>query len=93
MQATSRKSSWDSHDWKVKTLEALASGGGSRLRFTCRNCFRKFSYASLDHTARALNEQDFILSDEVTSRWLAQPCPGHPGEADDNDRLQLRNLR
>ncbi len=93
MQIDRSRAPWDSHDWKVKTIESLTAGGGSRLGFTCRSCERKFGYTTTNRRAWAVNEEGRTLSDEITTRWLAERCPGRPGETDDADRQNLKHLR
>ena len=82
MQSTREKSAWDSHDWKIKTLESVSAGGGSRLAFTCRGCERKFTFMTGNSRAWATSSDGTALADEITTRWLAQKCPGRPGELD-----------
>jgi hypothetical protein len=91
MQSTRDRTPWESHDWKVKTLESVSAGGGSRLAFTCRGCERKFVYTTANNRAWATSGDGTALSDEISSRWLAQTCPGRPGEKDNQDRLSLKN--
>jgi hypothetical protein len=86
-----RKTPWESHDWKVKTIEPLAAGGGSRLGFTCRSCERKFSYMTGNNRAWAVNNDGVALADEITSRWLSEACLRRPGSKDDEDRERLKN--
>lgn len=90
MPSREDRSPWSSHDWKVKTLESLTGAGGSRLGFTCRSCERRFSYTTSNHRAWAVNNDGVSLADEITSRWLAQPCPGRPPDGDDEDRRHLK---
>ena len=47
-------------------------------------------YTTGNNRAWATSGDGTALSDEVSSRWLAQSCPGRPGEHDDNDRLALK---
>lgn len=86
-----KKSPWESHDWKVKTIDSVMSGGGSRLGFTCRSCERKFSYTTANNRAWAVDNAGVALTDEISSRWLAEPCLRRPGVADDEDRGHLKN--
>jgi len=90
MQSTRDRTPWESHDWKVKTLESVSAGGGSRLAFTCRGCERKFTYTTANNRAWATSSDGTALADEITSRWLAQSCPGRPGEGDNQDRLTFK---
>ena len=92
MRMTQNKTPWESHDWKVKTLESPSAGGGSKLAFTCRACERRFSYTTANNRAWATGEDGTALADEITTRWLAQACPRRPGEHDYNDRLKAKYL-
>jgi hypothetical protein len=91
MQRNAQQVPWDTHDWKVKTLESLTAGGGSRLAFTCRGCRRRFSYTTANNRAWAVNDSGASLLDEITSRWLGERCVGRPTATDDDDRLHLKN--
>jgi hypothetical protein len=84
-------SPWESHDWKIKTLEALLNGGGSRLGFTCRACERTFGYLTSNGRAWAVNAEWAALTDEVSLRWLRENCPVRPPARDDEDRKALKN--
>jgi len=90
MRRTRDRTPWESHDWRVKTLESLSAGGGSKLAYTCRRCERRFTQTTVNHRAWATNNDGTALADEVTSRWLDQSCPGRPGESDNKDRLILK---
>ncbi len=85
------RSPWESHDWKVKTLDALLSGGGSRLGFTCRACERNFSYLTANGRAWAVNAEWAALTDEISLRWLREICPVRPTARDEEDRKALKN--
>ncbi len=90
MQSTRARTPWQSHDWKVKTLESIIPGGGSKLAFTCRACERKFTHTTANNRAWATSGDGTPLADEVTSRWLAQSCPGRPAKGDNKDRLTFK---
>ena len=90
MQSTRYKTPWESHDWKVKTLESLSAGGGSKLAFTCRGCERKFTHTTANNRAWATSDDGSALADEISSRWLAESCPGRPGKDDNKDRLTIK---
>lgn len=93
MQSVSNRTPWDSHDWKIKSLESLAAGGGSRLGFTCRSCDRKFVYTTANHRTWAVNNEGTSLTDEISSRWISEHCPGHASETDAEDRLHIKHPR
>jgi hypothetical protein len=90
MRSIQNKTPWESHDWKVKTLESISAGGGSKLSYTCRACERKFTYTSANNRAWATSDDGTALADEVSARWLAQRCPRLPGERDDRDRMTFK---
>src|SRR5258707_14587297 len=92
MQTTRAKTRWESHDWKVKTLESLSPGGGSKLAFTCRACERKFTHTTANNRTWATDDDGTALADEVSTRWLAEPCPRRPGQHDHKDRLKVKYL-
>ena len=85
------KPPWDSHEFRVKTLDGTAAGaGGARLGFSCRNCGRKFAQTPATRRTWAVNDAGLALDDAVTDRWLDQNCLRHPGATDDDDRKLLR---
>jgi hypothetical protein len=92
MRTTQNKTPWESHDWKVKTLESLSAGGGSKLAYTCRACERKFTYTTANNRAWATSDDGTALADHFSARWLAEPCPQRPGKHDNQDRLKVKYL-
>jgi hypothetical protein len=74
--------SWNTHDWFDRPLEI-----DPREKFTqfiCSKCARSFV---IDDSGRryAIHVSAFTiyrLSDEVTERWLAEPCPNQREIAD-----------
>jgi len=82
---------WLSHDWKVKTIVSLMTGGGSRLGFTCRACERTFTQLTSTSRAWAVNRADMALAEDVSVRWMSEYCPSRPGATDAADRLKLKN--
>jgi hypothetical protein len=91
MQTTQKKTPWESHDWRVKTLESVSAGGGSKLGYTCRACERQFIYTTANNRAWAIRSDGTALADEVTTRWLGESCLRRPGEHDSKDKLKLKN--
>ena len=82
---------WRTHDWKVRTIESIAPGGGSRLAFTCRSCGRIFNQTTINSRTWAVDTGGTALSDNVTTRWLAESCARRPGDSDEDDRKQFKN--
>ena len=72
MRSLQNKTPWESHDWKVKTVESLSAGGGSKLAFTCRSCERKFNHTTANNRAWATSADETALADDVTTRWLTE---------------------
>ncbi len=53
---------WRTHDWKVRTIESIAPGGGSRLAFTCRSCGRIFNQTTINSRTWAVDAGGVALS-------------------------------
>jgi hypothetical protein len=58
------------------------------LQQHCVECGRDFITlpSGTRHAVLASMFSFLRLDDEVTKRWLGEPCPGMPLEADDEDR-------
>jgi hypothetical protein len=82
---------WRTHDWKVRTIESIAPGGGSRLAFTCRSCGRIFNQTTINSRTWAVDGGGTALTDTVTNRWLAESCLRRPADGDEVDRKQFKN--
>jgi hypothetical protein len=82
---------WRTHDWKVRTIESIAPGGGSRLAFTCRSCGRIFNQTTINSRTWAVDEGGTALSDNVTNLWLAESCLRKPSDGDVDDRKLFKN--
>ena len=91
MMQTGEVAPWRTHDWKVRTIESISPGGGSRLAFTCRSCARIFNQTTINNRTWAVDETGVALADNVTDRWLAEICLRRPPEGDATDRKQLKN--
>ena|ERR1700722_6762244 len=91
MQTTRNKTPWESHAWKVKTLESVSPDGGSKLAYTCRSCERKFTFTTANNRAWATNARGTALADDITARWLTENCLRRPGEHDHKDVHKLKN--
>jgi hypothetical protein len=87
-------STWETHDWFDRPLEIDPSQ--KVTQFVCRKCGRGFIGDDMGKRY-AIHASAFVvkrLSDEVTERWLAEPCPEHLRTTDRNDgktRFQDRN--
>ena len=92
MRMKQNRAPWESHDWRVETLESLSAEGGSTLAFTCRACERKFTHTTANNRGWATSQDGTALADEISTRWLAESCPRQPGQHDHKDRLKVKYL-
>ena len=86
------QNAWETHDWFDRPLEI----DPSQTQFVCRNCGRAFigDTTGKRHAIHASAFEVNRLSDEVTERWLAEPCSKNiqPTDRDDGKtRVQDRN--
>ena len=66
---------WETHDWFVHPLEI--DPAQNVTQFSCRKCGRGF-IDDVSGRVYAIHASAFTvnrLSDEVTKRWLVEPCP------------------
>ena len=76
-------SALDSHNWETRQIEIKP--GIRATQQTCRRCLRHYidEHASGAIYAVHVGMLQFNrLSEEVTGRWLTQPCPGRRLESD-----------
>jgi len=84
------KSSWDTHDFKVKMLD-WSTARGSRLAYLCRFCGRRFcKFAKQDHETWAIDDDGRALDRAVSDRWLSEVCSRVFKTSDEDDRKRLR---
>ncbi|MDO8433190.1 MAG: hypothetical protein Q7S58_12345 [Candidatus Binatus sp.] len=83
---------WNTHEWYNRRLEIQP--GKPQMQRYCIRCGRNFvddlwcderyaAHAAIFHFER--------LADEVTARWLIEPCPGTHLPSDDDDRKLLND--
>src|SRR5271156_46768 len=93
---------WYSHQWAVPGGERIENVGKKRWRFTCTACGRAFVADDTGNRRWAINQyqkvyfaefgdQDAVLEEEVSARWLNEPCPRRLLPADDADRNRIPN--
>src|SRR5260370_38554902 len=75
---------WRTHDWKVRTIESIAPGGGSRLAFPCRGCGRIFNQTTIHSRTWAVDTGGVALTDSVANRWTRGGCLPRPVEGRGN---------
>jgi hypothetical protein len=81
---------WLSHKWTSVRGRSLAIAGKTLRQFKCRHCRRDFVQETGSGERYAVHVSMFgfdRLADEVTDRWLKQPCPHTAPRSDDDDRL------
>lgn len=84
---------WLTHRWLIKEGRRVTDGRGRSLtlRF-CFQCGRHFIEDPIDNERYAVSISllDFDrLADEVSARWLNEPCPGYRPASDS----ELRKMR
>lgn len=84
---------WLSHKWTSVRGRSLTIAGKLLRQFKCRRCRRDFVQETVSGERYAVHVSIFDfdrLADEVTNRWLNQPCPHTAPRSDDDDRLTRR---
>jgi hypothetical protein len=68
---------WNSHEWDIRQIELPPHVTADQ--HTCRKCARHFIREKQSGSSYAIHiglQQFDRLSEEVTSRWLSEPCVG-----------------
>jgi hypothetical protein len=83
---------WNTHQWLSNPRHLAIEPGNAVLQHHCVRCGRDFmtdpsSNRSYAVFASAISFDQ--LSDEVTKRWLSEPCPGRRLSLDDEDRTKI----
>src|SRR5260370_39888108 len=81
---------WRTHDWKVRTIESISPGGGSRLAFTCRSCGRIFNQTTINSRSWAVDTGGGPLLDKRDTPMPAANRFGKPppGGAEEHQTFQ-----
>ncbi len=81
---------WGDHRWlERKARHFELDSGQSIFQRRCTRCGRDFVVDRSSGARHAIHVSIFIfnlLHDEVTERWLREPCPGKRLPSDDGDR-------
>lgn len=77
--------SWSTHRWLGSGGRALDLGGQLKTEYVCINCKRHF--VRIDQTGELFAAYPTVLdfdrlAQDVTERWLNEPCPGREQESD-----------
>ncbi len=82
--------SWGNHQWLQRRPRRFElESGRSVLQRRCTRCGRDFVLDLSPGACHAIQVSIFSfyrLRDEVTRRWLSEPCPGERLAADEDDR-------
>jgi hypothetical protein len=82
---------WNTHLWLAKPRPLAIESGQTVIQHRCDRCGRDFvtDISSNRVLAVFVSVVSFYqLSDEVTTRWLSDACPGRHLSSDENDRPQ-----
>lgn len=80
------KTSWQTHNFKVKMLDWSADRG-SRLAYLCRLCGRRFCmFAKQGGKIWAVDGDGHAIGVAANERWLSEACPPLFKAGDENDR-------
>jgi hypothetical protein len=84
---------WNTHDWDIRQVELTP--GVTADQHTCRQCARHFIREKPTGSSYAIHiglRQFDRLSEQVTSRWLSEPCAGVVSAKDiDDQRTRFSN--
>jgi hypothetical protein len=83
---------WNMHQWLCNPRRLAVEPSNAVLHHHCVRCGRDFvsdpsSNGSYAVFVSAISFDQ--LSDEVTKRWLSEPCPGRRLSSDDEDRNKI----
>jgi hypothetical protein len=81
--------SWSTHQWVTSDHRHLNIRGQWVRQHFCVACERDFVELVESGQRHAVYTSAFDferLPDEVSARWLREPCPGKPTESDEQDR-------
>jgi hypothetical protein len=88
----SNDDAWNSHDWTRRRIEI--EPGKPLLHHRCTRCRRDFVEEVSSGERYAVHVSAFRfdrLSDEITARWLSEPCPKSQTASDEDDRTRFHS--
>jgi hypothetical protein len=83
---------WNTHQWLSNPRRLAIEPGRVVLQHHCVRCGRDFVMDPSSNSSHAVFVSAISfdqLSDEVTKRWLKEPCPGTRLPPDDVDRTNI----
>jgi hypothetical protein len=83
---------WNTHQWLASPRHLAIKPENTVLQHHCVRCGRDFVTDTSSNSSYAVFVSAISfdqLSDEVTERWLSEPCPGKRLSLDDEDRSKI----
>ena len=83
---------WYAHQWLSSPRRLAIEPGNAVLQHHCVRCGRDFVTDRSSNSTYAVFVSAISfdqLEDEVTKRWLSEPCPGRRVSSDDEDRNKI----
>jgi len=83
---------WNTHKWLSNPRRLAIEAGKAVLQHHCVRCGRDFIINPSSDSSHAVFVSAISfdqLSDEVTKRWLSEPCPDARLSSDDEDRNKI----
>ena len=83
---------WNTHQWLSNPRRLAIEPGEAMMQHHCVRCGRDFLTSMSSNETYAVFVSAIIfdqLSDEVTKRWLSEPCSGRHASSDDGDHNQI----
>src|SRR5258708_19236399 len=83
---------WNTHQWLSNPRRLKVDPGNPILQCHCVRCGRDFVTDPSSNISYAVFVSVITfdrLGDEVTKRWLSEPCPGRHIPSDDDDRTKI----
>jgi hypothetical protein len=83
---------WNTHQWLANPRYLAIKPSNPVIQHHCVRCGRDFvtdSSSNITHAVFVSAISFDQLMDEVTDRWLSEPCPGRRLSPDDEDRNKI----
>jgi hypothetical protein len=83
---------WNTHQWLAKPRHLAIEPSNTVIQHHCVRCGRDLLTDLSSNSSHAVFVSAISfdqLSDEVTKRWLDEPCPGRRVSLDDEDRTKI----
>jgi hypothetical protein len=87
-----KEETWNTHQWLANPRRLAIKPSNIVLQHHCVRCGRDFITDPSSNSSYAVFVSAISfdqLSDEVTKRWLSEPCPGKRLSLDDEDRGKI----